>query len=134
MVVVSCLEEIANAPSTDWNRETRADAQSFLLAVSQFSFVATLVVTQTILAFTRGLSVKLQGRYVDVSCAHSDIEMVKTALKAARSQVDTFHERTFEEAVCLAASVGIEQSSPRLAGQQQHRSNVPAGTPSDYYK
>jgi len=67
MVVVSCLEEIANAPSTDWNRETRADAQSFLLAVSQFSFVATLVVTQTILALTRGLSVKLQGRYVDVS-------------------------------------------------------------------
>jgi len=34
----------------------------------------------------------------------------------------------------LAASVGIEQSSPRLAGRQQHRSNVPAGTPSDYYK
>lgn len=61
MVVVSCLEEIANAPSTDWNRETRADAQSFLLAVSQFSCVATLVVTQTIFAFTRGLSVKLQG-------------------------------------------------------------------------
>jgi len=93
-----------------------------------------LVVTQTILAFTRGLSVKLQGRYVDVCRAHRDIESVKTALEAARSGVDTFHEHTFEEAARLGASVGIDESSPRLAGWQQNRSNVPAGTPKDYYK
>ena len=136
VVIVSCLEQIANAPPAEWNRETRSEAQSFLLAVSQFSFIVTLTVTQKILAFTRGLSVKLQGRYVDVCRAHRDIESVKTALKSARSdsQVDTFHEQTFEEAVRLGASVGIEQSSPRLAGRQQHRSNVPAGTVKDYYK
>ena len=29
VVVVSCLEEIANAPPTDWNRDTRSEAQSF---------------------------------------------------------------------------------------------------------
>ena len=134
VVVVSCLEEIANAPPTDWNRDTRSEAQSFLLAVSQFSFVVTLVLTQAILAYTRGLSVKLQGRYVDVSRAHRDIESVKAALKVARSRVDTFHEHVFEEAVRLGASVGIELSAPRLAGRQQHRSNVPAGTVVDYFK
>lgn len=134
LVIVSCLEAIAHPPSADWNRDTRSEAQSFLLAVSQFSFVVTLVVTQTILAFTRGLSVKLQGRYVDVCRAHRDIESVKTALEAARSGVDTFHEHTFEEAARLGASVGIDESSPRLAGWQQNRSNVPAGTPKDYYK
>ena len=92
----------------------------------------TLVVTQTIIAFTRGLSVKLQGQYVDVSNAHSNIELVKTALKAARSQGNRFHERTFAEAVHLAASVGSEQSSLHLGGRQQHCSNVPSSTPSDY--
>ena len=134
LVIVSCLEAIVHPPSADWNRDTCSEAQSFLLAVSQFSFVVTLVVTQTILAFTRGLSVKLQGRYVDVCRAHRDIESVKTALEAARSGVDTFHEHTFEEAARLGASVGIDESSPRLAGWQQNRSNVPAGTPKDYYK
>ena len=29
---------------------------------------------------------------------------------------------------------GIEPSMPRFVGQQQHRSNVEAGTPKDYYK
>ena len=73
---------------------------------------------------------------MDVSPAHRDIESVKTALKSARSdsQVDMFYEHTFEEAVRLGASVDIEQSSPRLAGRQRHRSNAPAGTVKDYYK
>ena len=62
---------------------------------------------------------KLQGRYVNVCRAHRDIESVKTALEAARSGVDTFHEHTFEEAARLGASVGIDESSPRLAGWQQ---------------
>ena len=55
MVIVSCLEQIANAPPAEWNRETRSEAQSFLLAVLQFSFIVTLTVTQKILAFTRRL-------------------------------------------------------------------------------
>ena len=71
---------------------------------------------------------------MDVSHAHRDIESVKAALRVAKSRVDTFHEHVFEEAACLGTSVGIEQSSPRLAGRQQHHSNVPADTVVDYYK
>lgn len=64
--IVSCLEEIVNAPPSNWNQETRSEAQSFLLALSQFSFLVTLVVAHKIVGYTRGLSVKLQGCYVDV--------------------------------------------------------------------
>ena len=46
--IVSCLEEIVRAPTTAWNRDTRTEAQSFLLALSQFSFLVTLLVTQRI--------------------------------------------------------------------------------------
>ena len=42
LAVASCLEEIAHTPPADWNRDTRSDAQSLLLALSQFSFVVTL--------------------------------------------------------------------------------------------
>ena len=132
--IVSCLEEIVRAPTTAWNRDTRTEAQSFLLALSQFSFLVTLLVPQRILGYTRGLSVKLQGRYVDVVRAHKDIESVKNDLEGTRSQVDRFQEHIYEEALRMGGNVGIEASVPRLAGRQQHRSNNPADTPIEYYK
>ena len=36
--IVSCLEEMVNSTRSYWNRETRSDANSYLLALSQFSF------------------------------------------------------------------------------------------------
>ena len=55
-----------------WGMEqgNTTDTQSLLLALSQFSFVVTLVATQSVLAYTKGLSVKLQGAYVDVARGH----------------------------------------------------------------
>ena len=36
--------------------------------------------------------------------------------------------------VTTAANVGVVPSIPRRTNQQQHRDNVPAQTPSDYYE
>ena len=132
--LVSCLEDIVKSTYSEWNRDTRSDAHSSLLALSQFSFISTLVVTQTILACTKGLSVKLQGRYVDVVRAHKDIEAVKSVVKGFRSEVDSFHDRYYQEALRLAALVDVEESAPRLAGRQQHRQNVPATSSAEYYR
>ena len=52
-----CLEAITYSAPSDWNRETRSDAQSFLLAMSQFSLIVALVLTQKVLAYTKGISV-----------------------------------------------------------------------------
>ncbi len=56
--IFCCFEAI---PPTAWNRETRSDAHSFLLAMSQFSFIVALIYSQKVLGYTKGLSVKLQG-------------------------------------------------------------------------
>ena len=85
------MEAIANSSNEEWNRETRSDAMSLLLAMSQFSFTVALVATQSVLAYTKGLSVKLQDRYVDVAHAHRDVETVNATLQGARSNVSTFH-------------------------------------------
>ena len=131
---VSCVEDIVHSSSSEWNRDTRSDAHSCLLALSQFSFICTLVVTKTILACTKGLSVKLQGRYIDVVRAHKDIEAVKSTLKEFRSNVESFHDRHYHEAFQLAALLDVEESAPRLAGRQQHRQNVPATSTAEYYR
>ena len=92
---VSCLEEISHASSEAWNRETRNDAHIFLLGISQFTFFVSLVLTQRVLAYTKGLSVKLQGFYVDVANAHQQIECVKDVLKGTGASVDSFHDLVY---------------------------------------
>ena len=114
------MEEIARASPSEWNRDTRSEAHSFLVALSQFSFIVTLMITEKILAYTKGLSIKLQGRFIDAVRAHSDIKSVKSTLSRCRSQVDDFHKRLYEEAIQLGTTVGVKQSAHRLAGRQQH--------------
>ena len=61
MPIISCLEAISQSTSLEWNRDSRSDAQSFLLALSQFPFIVGLRITQAVLGYTKGLSIKLQG-------------------------------------------------------------------------
>lgn len=134
MPTITCLEAIARSRPAEWNRDTRSDAHSLFLALSQFSFVVALVLTQKVLAYTKGLSIKLQGRYVDVVHAHRDIESVKSSLERNRSEIDVFHDRVYDAVLVLAQSVGIDESSPRISSRQQHRQNVPADNTKEYYK
>ena len=70
---------------------------------------------------------------MDVVKAHQDIESIKSALKRVRSTVDEFHDIVYE-VLRLSQLVGFQESSPRLASRQQHRSNIPSGTVKEYYK
>ena len=40
---------------------------------------------KNILAYTKGLSIKLQGHYIDAVCAYSDNDSVKSVLRSSRS-------------------------------------------------
>ena len=115
IVIVSYLEEISSA-GTGWNRDTNSDAQ---LALSPFSFIVALLTTQDVLSYTKGLSIKLQGRSMDVVKAHHAIEEVKSTLRHARRTIDTFHDHIYQQALMVASSVGIEESIPRLASRQR---------------
>jgi len=120
--IICCFESIVGSSGGEWNRDIRSTAQSFLLAMSQFSLIVTL-------AYTKGLNVKLQGLYVDIAHAHHEISNVKETLKKARSNVNAFHS----QAMIIAQSVGVEECLPRLASRQQHRQNIQAETCNDYY-
>jgi len=53
LLVVSCLEAIANGHYDQWNRESRTHAHSLFLGMYQFTFLVALVLTQKILAYTK---------------------------------------------------------------------------------
>ena len=133
VATVSCLEGIVESSST-WNRETVADAQSHLRALTEFKFLVALIITKNVLAYTKGLSVKLQGRYQDIIRAHSNIKSVTESLEDARKSVDTFHSMWFEEAKSIASELNIDPSMPRLSSRQRHRANPLATSPTEYFK
>ena len=93
-----------------------------------------LHITQAVLGYTKGLSIKLQGKYVDVARAHHDIEQVKSTLLNARRNVESFHKSIYGDAKRVAAAVGIEESTPRLESLQQHRTNIHADNCIQYYQ
>lgn len=130
--LVYCLEDIKD--SSEWNRDSRSDAQSLLLALTRFPFIVALVIAKDVLAYTKALSVKLQGRYVDIVRAYNQIAFAKATLQSARDSVDSVHDRMYNEAVQIATKVNVEESMPRTTGRQRHRSNVPSSTPTEYYK
>ena len=51
-----------------------------------------------------------------------------------RENIDTIHSKWFKEAEEMCQSVEVEVKLPRLCGRQRHRENIPAQTPSDYYR
>ena len=112
MPTLSCLEAIANGRPQDWNRETCSDAHSLFIAMYQFSFIVALILTQKVLSYTKGLSVKLQGRYMDTVCAYTDIEVVRSSLIINCSRIDAFHDQVYEYILVISQSVGIEESCP----------------------
>ena len=127
ILVFSCLEDIVNSPVNEWNRESRAEAHTLLTAVKFFVYCNTVNHTKS-LSFTKGLSVKLQGAYVDVARAFRDINLVKTSLKRLCQRIDTFHHALYEEILGLAGIVDSEERSPRVACRQQNRRNAPSDT------
>ena len=53
------------------------------------------------LSYIKGLSVKLQGRYVNAIRAHRDIQNVKSTLVKQRCDVERFHSQIYNEVTVL---------------------------------
>lgn len=131
--VVKCLEDISGENSASWNRDTVADARSLYLGITDFEFVITLVSTKNVMAYSKTLTVGLQGRGIDIVRAY-EVNVVTECLQDVRTNVDHFCDECFKQASKLAEEVNVEPTFPRTVGRMRHRANCPAGTPEEYYK
>lgn len=138
--VASALEDIAQNKDKDgqrghgdWNINSRNDAQSLSNAMS-FTFVVAIVVVRHILDLTRPLTLKLQRKEIDLVKAKEEISLLKRALADMQRDINARHHDLYEEAVRLAASIGVQPSMPRVVPRQLHRANAPAPTPEAYYR
>lgn len=84
--------------------------------MSRFPFIISLVITKDVLAYTKALSIKLQGRYVDDLSAYNHVSLVLTTLKSARENIDSVHACLYDRAMQIASTVNVQESLPRTTG------------------
>ena len=132
--IVACMESISSEGTRHWSRDSVTDASTLLLAISTTDFLSALVISSTSLQYLLGLTRSLQAEAMDIVQAVSEINIVITTLKNVRDNVDRHHKEWFAEVEKMCTSIGTTPSMPRLCGHQRHRHNVPATTPSEYFR
>ena len=124
------------ADYSDWDSDSRSDAQQLLASITRFDFIAVFLTMYFYFSHLSGVTVKLQGRAVDIITAHQMISSIKDIYKKERSDIEEGFKKVYQQAVRMAIKVGIDPSKPRSDKnkRQQHRSNVPAETVEAYYR
>ena len=81
----------------------------------KFSFVVLLVITREVLAITKPLSVQLQGSYVDIARAYSNVKQVKKQIKqnSRTIKIEDFHTLVYK-ACNVARSIGVVEEMPHI--------------------
>lgn len=123
--VVNALEFLAD--------DMDAKAAAYRLSVSTFEFVITLVTTEHCIKSLVQLSENLQEKTCDLLKAAQEAKTQRVMLQNERNDI-TVWEELYYKAVNIARTVGVEPSMPRNNGRQRNRPNVPANTPSEFWR
>ena len=133
--VVSCFESIsAEGSGGSWSSDSLTDASMLLTAITTTDFVSALFITSNSLNCLKPLTKSLQSESKDIVKAVQEIDRLERILTEKRQNVDSIHSEWFEEIDKMCRSMGVEPSLPRLCGRQQNQDNIPAQTPSQYYR
>ena len=109
------------------------NAKQLKLALQDFGFMVSLIVTECVLQYSLALSNLLQRPSIDLVEAASQAETVVSSLRKIR-QDDNVWQELYQGITKLAEKQNVLPSKPRTAGRQQHRDNVLADTPEEYWR
>ena len=132
--VVSALETVKNNEERHWSSDSVRDASGLFHGTVTFEFIICLVIVSRMLEITRPLTKQLQSPTIDVVACQDEVNLLCTMLQRNRNEISELHQEWFREAVEIAEKVGTTPSKPRTARSQQHRSNTPSDSPSEYYR
>ena len=129
---VECLDTIRN--DNTFNTESVTKANGLFHSLQQSEFIISLVVCKGLLAYTRGLTTKLQGRRVEMYEAYCDVKIVKETLEKIREEIEEKHRAWHATAIKMAEKIGSEIKLPRVCARQRNRNNTSAATPEEYFR
>ncbi|XP_046861388.1 52 kDa repressor of the inhibitor of the protein kinase-like [Xenia sp. Carnegie-2017] len=128
--IFDTLDNMANGGSPS----LAADASSLLEGLSEFHFIALLVITRNVFDLTLPVTQLLQGKSIDVMDGIELISSLKSSVAHVRNSIASYHDQWYDIALTLAAKVGVEECKRRTIGRQTTRPNAPYRSISEYYK
>lgn len=102
---------------------------SYIKSCCDFSFIVGLVSLKTLLHPLHAVTIRLQGKTVDIIQAYEDVTSVIGDLRHLRENVEVEFAVIFQEAVRMADEVSVGATIHQTASRQIHRNNTPASTP-----
>ena len=131
--IVFCLESMSVNKERVCNRETSTKASSCYKLIASFDFIATLVLTRSILDLTLPANELLQGKEFDMADASHLLDSLKRVTFSKRNAADEFHNNCYMVILEIANKVSISETKPRTAAFQKDRNNVLSESVSDYF-
>jgi len=132
--IIATLETIKANAERSWNADSTKKVVSHYHVITNFDFLVTLTVCQAVLAFVKGLTVKMQGTSSDILGIFSDTRDVVKTLSSVRQKVQDNHAKWFQEACQIAEKLGITVQKPRTCQVQRNLANNRAETIEDHYR
>ena len=117
-----------------WDTPTRIKAEGPKQSLATSKNILSLIVLLHGLDPFKGVCIKLQKHDADIVTAYRHIDLAIEEVSYMREDFDSVWSEWFGEAESLATDIVAVITIPRICKYQQHRSNVPADSPSEYYK
>ena len=126
----------AGVPHDDWcwDTPTRIKTEGPKQSLATSKNILSLIVLLHGLDLLKGVCIKLQKHDADIVTAYRHIDLAIEEVSYMREDFDSVWSEWFGEAESLATDIGAVITIPRICKYQQHHSNVPAYSPSEYYK
>ncbi|EDO32236.1 predicted protein [Nematostella vectensis] len=99
-----------------WDRRSKDDAAFSLASLTSFDFIVPFLVLYEFLSHLAGITVKLQGRAVDIVKAYQEILQVKETYEVLSLKMDKTFSNIYTHAVRIADIANTDPSIPRLVG------------------
>ena len=120
--VVATLEQIKG--DRNFNSESITKANGLYHFHCQSNFIVAVIVCKETLAYTKALTIKLQGKQIELMEAYKSVQLVKDTIAIVRNEVDEYHIEWFNVAEGVAEKLDIEIQRHQSCGHQINRSNV----------
>ena len=116
------------------NRDASLKAQTLLNSICNVSFIASLVVMESVAGLLLPLSKQLQSSSMDIVEAATLVGDVIEVLGNRRATADLEFQLLYKKMTTLCSALDVSIQLPRRVGRQTCRDNHPAETPEEYFK
>ena len=114
-------------------RETSTKALFFYKLNASFEFIASLILTRSIVDLTLPLTELLQEKEIDMADASHLLDSLKSVILSKRNTVDQFHNNCYRSNSEIANKVSINETKPRITAFQKNCNDVPSELVFDYF-